>query len=373
MPPTDPTDSPTRDGEQPLPSADDSNADLVSRLLTAIKDRTLREWYRDRQRVKNIREGQAYFNGPTPTPPPERHTPNSLLQCHRKIAYRQATAPNEQPRPEGIYWTGDRFETELVVPYLQDLIAELDCYIRNSIWIDTHIDTPTGSLHLRGATDPCVVDCMAKPLAVSEVKTKDTLDHLTSPDHHHRAQVHAYMRGLSAKFDREITDAFLIYGSRQTLASRVFHEPFDPEFWKEVRDWAIDHTKYREKGDLPPAQPKADWECGVCSYRHRCGQTDYPYADVGTEGFLPLQAYPRERVHEYLDAHEEGTLTPTLAHHYPELAAAHEVADWHCSVCGATLAWDADSIDWDGNPDRPPSCPVCDTYDGRLRGPDPPG
>lgn len=98
-----------------------------------INGETFAEWYRERQWRPNIREGQPYFNGPSPIPPPEKHTPSQLLQCHRKLYYRKANAPAEQEEPKGIFWTGNKFEEDVAVPFLQDVVGD-DAYIRNSVW-----------------------------------------------------------------------------------------------------------------------------------------------------------------------------------------------------------------------------------------------
>lgn len=316
------------------------------------------EWYREREWARNVRAGRPYFNGPPSVPPPARHSPSQLLQCHRKVRYRQENAPAEQANPEGIFWTGRRFEEDVIVPYLQAVVRDSDAYVRNSMWIDLERETEGGSVRFRGATDPCIVDRHSEPLLPTEVKTKEEIDHLDGPNRHHRAQVHAYMRGLSQKYDREITESVVIYGSRKLLDVRAFVVPFDPDFWGAVLQWAGEHTANREDGVLPPTEPEYDWECGVCDYRHRCGQSDEPYADEGTRGFLPAYAdYPREQVRAYLRTHDDAALTPTLAREYPDLAAAHEVSDWTCPACGADFAWDAGRLD--DAADLPPLCPAC--------------
>jgi CRISPR-associated exonuclease Cas4 len=315
-------------------------------------------WYREREWANNVRAGRPYFNGPAAVPPPERHSPSQLLQCHRKVRYRQENAPAEQPDPEGIFWTGRRFEEDVIVPYLQDVVRDSDSYVRNSMWVDLETETGGDPVRFRGATDPCIVDREAAPLLPTEVKTKEEIEGLDGPNRHHRAQVHAYMRGLSEKHDREIGKAVVIYGSRTTLDVRAFVVEFDPDFWGTVLKWAAEHTADREQGVLPPADPEYDWECGFCDYRHRCGQSDEPYADEGIEGFLPGYAdYPREQVVAHLRAHEDATLTPTLARAYPDLAAAHEVSDWVCSACEAAFAWDADQLE--DTTEVPPLCPTC--------------
>lgn len=134
--------------------------------------------------------------------------------------------------------------------------------------------------------------------------------------------------------------------------------PFDDAFWDEVVAWAADQTAYRGESLLPPAEPEYGWECGFCNYQHRCGKSDAPYADEGPRGFLPGFAdYPRERVMEYLRAHDEAQLTPTLARAYPGLAAEHDVSGWTCTRCETEYAWN--EVDGDRSTDGTPVCPDC--------------
>ena len=190
------------------------------------------------------------------------------------------------------------------------------------MWIDTLVDADNRELRFKGSTDPVIVDQENKPLLVTEIKTTTSLDQKTETSTHHRAQVHAYMYGLSEKYDRTTDEGVVIYGDRESMTVKAFSEPFDPEFWNEVLEWASRHTRYRENEELPPGSPEHGWECKFCSYRHRCGKTDKPFSDVGVVGFLPLvDEYPREQVIAYLKAHsgEEAMLTPTLAQTYPDL------------------------------------------------------
>jgi CRISPR-associated exonuclease Cas4 len=145
----------------------------ANRFAQRIGAESFEEWYAEREFARNIREGRPYFNGPSPVPDPERHSPSNLLQCHRKVAYRQANAPEESEAPEGIFWSGRLFEEEVAVPYLRDVVAGEDTYIRNSMWIDDSVETPNGEeLRFRGSTDPVLVDRESEPLLVTEVKTK---------------------------------------------------------------------------------------------------------------------------------------------------------------------------------------------------------
>lgn len=323
-----------------------------------IDGESFSEWYREREWEKNIREGRPYFNGPSPIPPAEKHTPSSLLQCHRKMFYRQENAPAERERPEGIFWSGTRFEEDVMVPYLRDVVYDSDAYVRNSMWVDFEVSTEAGTVRFKGSTDPCIVDRQSEPILPTEVKTKEEVADLDGPNRHHRAQVHAYMRGLREKYERDVDKAVVVYGSRKKLNLRAFTVAFDDAFWRKIVEWAADHTKYREEGDLPPADPEYDWECGFCDYRHRCGQSHEPYSDEGPRGFLPGYAdYPYERVREYLQSHDGATLTPSLASEFPVLAATAEVLDWSCPKCGSNYDWR--EFEWDGGSDEEPICPTC--------------
>jgi len=269
----------------------------------------------------------------------ERIDATSFDDWYRKIYYRQLNAPEEQADPQGIFWSGTKFEEELVVPYLEATVGSGE-YVRNSMWIDATCETDAGEVRIKGATDPVIVDAESEPLLLTESKTKSSVDNLDEPNTHHRAQVHAYMYGLTQKHDRQVTDAVLLYGSRNSLDVQAFHVSFDPWFWREtVLNWAEEHTQYRLNETLPPATPVFDWECEFCDFKNRCGQGDTtPFADTDPAGLLPLfDAYPREKVADYLDTEPEAKLTPALAHKYPALAESYGIYDWHCDVCGTEV------------------------------------
>jgi len=315
-------------------------------------------WYRERKWAENIREGRPYFNGPSRIPPAEKHSPSSLLQCHRKVYYRQANAPAEQDEPRGIFWTGTHFEEDVILPYLQDVVHDADAYVRNSLWVDFEETVDGETIRFKGATDPCIVDRQSVPILPTEVKTKEEVSYLTEPNRHHRAQVHAYMRGLSEKYDREVDEAVVIYGSRKKLNVRTFRVAFDKEFWEDVVDWASRHTEYRGREELPPADPEYGWECQFCDYRHRCGQSEEPYENESPRGFLAgFDDYPRERVVEYLRAHDDARITPTLAAEFPDLVESFEVEEWACPRCQSRYAWDSSEVNADGS--SSPVCPTC--------------
>jgi CRISPR/Cas system-associated exonuclease Cas4 (RecB family) len=343
-------------------------------ILQSITADRFEGWYRERKFRQNIREGKPYFNGSSPVPPSNRHSPSSLLQCHRKIVYRQENAPEERPDPKGIFWVGSRFEEELALPFLQDTVTGTGAYACNSLWVDFTVETNAGELRIKGETDPCIVDAEGEPLLLTEIKTKQSVENVDVPNRHHRAQAHAYMWGLSEKYDRSVTDAVILYGGRTSLDVRCFHVEFDPEFWTEtVLEWAAQHTMYRLDRELPPPDPAFQWECEFCSYRERCGQGETSYTDVDSVGLLPgLTEYPRVKLVEYLDAYPEAKLTPELAGQYPELARSHGAYDWVCEACAKEWLWDG--VDWDDASSGLPDCPRCaaEGIPASLGGPSPP-
>lgn len=342
-------------------------------VIDAVCNQTFTDWYEARQVEENILDGKSYFNGPSPSKPPDRHTPSKLLQCHRKATYARQNAPREGSQPTGLFWFGTEFEETVIVPYLQDATSS-DLYIQNSVWIDTTVSTDGTDVRVRGATDPVIVTEDADPVVVTEIKTTTSTDHLAEPKPHHKAQLHAYLHALNAERDHAVTNGLLIYGSRKTLDLKVFHMTFDPEFWNRVVSWMAMQTKYEQAGELPPATPEQDWECQYCSFKHRCGKDDTPYTDTGVDGLLPLfTKYDQENLTEYLDAHADqgAKLTPTLAHAYPDLVDTYDAYDWSCPRCSKTYTWDA--VDWSGDTSDPPRCPSC-LSDGELltlSGPEP--
>lgn len=221
----------TAPGAGHLPS--DPQSDDQSILRGQITNREFTEWYSEQQFQKNILEGKAYFNGPSPPKDPEQHTPSKLLQCHRKTSYARKNAPREGTPPEGLFWIGSEFEEEVIVPFLQDITTP-ETYVTNSLWIDTEIVVDETPLQVRGSTDPAIVTAEADPLLLTEIKTTSSLDHLSDPKEHHRAQLHAYLYALNNKYNHDITTGLLVYGCRKTLDIEVFHVEFDSAFWADV-------------------------------------------------------------------------------------------------------------------------------------------
>jgi CRISPR-associated exonuclease Cas4 len=126
---------PRTDGPEqgrPLPEEHSSHNTLRDALTSERFD----ECYQEREFRKNIENGTPYFNGSGNVSVPERHSPSQLLQCHRKIFYRQCNAPVEKPDPDGIFWFGSRFEEDIVFPFLERAVTGANTYVRNSTAFD---------------------------------------------------------------------------------------------------------------------------------------------------------------------------------------------------------------------------------------------
>lgn len=332
---------------------------LIDSLVRSITPTTFQTWYKEQQFSENIRTGRPYFNSPPSVKAPEEHTPSQLFQCHRKIYYRQLNAPEEREDPDGIFWTGTKFEEEVVLPYLEDVAGD-EAYVRNSIWVDYTVETSVGEVRIRGMTDPVLVDAESKPLLPTEVKTKQSIANTTEPNDHHIAQLYAYLEGLSREWNTEIRDGLVIYADRTTLEIKVFHVQFSEKRWERlVQSWVEKHTQYRLAGELPPADPVFGWECNFCSFKDRCGKgSNTGFKDIDWAGFVPgYTEYPREKVVEYLLAHPQAKLTPTLATRYRDLVEAHGVHDWRCEASTHTLGFE--EVDWNGDTQSSPVCPTC--------------
>lgn len=341
---------------------------LSKRIADKITPAEWERWYLYYLRQENAREGKPWMLSAAPVPNPEKHAPSRVKKCHRKGYYNAANAPEEDDEPRGIFFMGRRVENDLVIEFLSD-VTERDLIVGNDLDIYYTVEHNGVELYISGDTDPVVLDSSGTPILPSEIKTAENLPDAPRP--WHKAQIHAYIYGVRERYDADVDHGLLLYFSRESLDMTVFDVSFDPEFWEEVLDWTVQQTEYREQGVLPPAEPEYGWECEYCAYRHRCGQSDQPFEDHEPEGFLPGIEYPVQKVREYLSAHPEAELTPTIAAQYPELVEEHAVQDWTCSRCKSRYAWG--SLDWDGNLDSMPNCGSCaeDGYPVELRGPRP--
>jgi len=366
---------------------DEQPTERLSALRENITAEAFDEWYHEWKFRKNIREGNSYYNKAGYVPDPERHSPSSLMQCQRKTFYDNENAPEEEEAPEGIFWMGEVFEEEILMPFLEAIAEDIHHrnYVQNSMWVDFELEHGGTDVHFRGETDPVVCDAQGNPILITEIKSKKTLSKFEGvedpdPDIHHKAQVHCYMYGLTKSFERRIDKAMVIYGSRNNHELQPIPVDFDLEFWEEqVVPWAARHTEFRIEDELPPADPQFSWECKFCDYSQRCGQTEDPgfrpnlfpdhadWRDVGVDGFLPLVEYPQRKVVNYLRAHapKGAKLTPTLAGQHPELTQKFDVFPWQCPSCDNEYVFG--TFGWDGDTDSPPWCPDCE--EDQLRGP----
>lgn len=339
--------SPLTDSTQTIPDP--------AEVLELLSSELFGTWYQNQEFRRNIREGQPYFNGATGSTNPTRHSPSKLLKCHRKQYYNHHNAPEETSDPDGIFWFGTEFEKQLVLQFLDDIAKEVGGFVRKSDWVDFTEEVGSTELQFKGETDPLIVDDDAVPIVPLEVKTRDSVDSLDSPSRIHKAQLHAYIRGLSQKYNIEPPTGVILYGCRKTFRIKCFQVPFSEEFWSEIiLEWAGSQTEFLVNELLPPADPEHQWECGYCSYRERCGKGSAPASDYGDKGFVwGFSGYPLKKVKEYLENNPDDELTPALAAKYSELAATYAVQDWLCTQCGTSIDWkQVDSAD-------EPLCPRC--------------
>lgn len=356
-----------------MESEQDTNFDTRS-ISESITTESFDEWYTEHTFAQNLKNGTPWRNRADRVPEPEEHYPHQLLQCHRKIYYRQLNAPEETASPDGLFWMGSRIEEDVMLPYLEWLVSP-QYYVGNSFWVSYDFSVDGTDLIIKGSTDPLVVDEQSSPQLLTEVKTKASLTDFERPPARHKAQLHAYLYGLSQESDDSVTEGVLIYVDRKTFAIRSVRVPFDVDFWRDtVLDWMTTQTEYRRVEHLPPGEPTYEGECTYCSFRQRCGEGEEQFEDLGVTGFVPLYVkYPRSKVQDHLDAHDQDQvkLTPALAHRYPDLAEDYDVHQWHCTVCSTAHQWNG--VEWDGNVEQPPLCPECRANDipAPLTGPAP--
>lgn len=331
----------------------DTDVDIAARI-----EARLPEWHAQKRTQQNIEAGNAHYN--TPAAPPEATVfrPNRLLQCHRKQYYRDHNAPKESAAPAGLFFAGSKLEEELLLPYLREQVTEWaeSLYVTNSLWIEETLTVAGTSVTIRGSTDPVVVKRDGTPTYVTEVKSKAELSDSPTASPHHRAQLHAYMAGLSAKHDCEIRAGAVIYVSRKTLEMAVVPVSFDEDFWEDIGVWMATLAAARRQERLPPADPEHDWECSYCSYSNRCGQaSETAVADSPPRGFVAGVEYPRQAVEAHLEAYPDVALPVTLAVEYPDLAEEFEVAYPYCPTC-ETEVRDLDGIDLQSGTALCPHC-----------------
>ena len=318
-----------RDGtKRPTNEMRDPRKEFNEQFIKQISNESFREWYNEREFAENIRNGQLYFNSPSPLDDDFRHSPSKLMQCHRKVYYKDQNAPKEGTAPKGLFWVGSRFEEDVIMPYLQSLTTD-ETYVQNSVWVDTEVDHDEIStpFQVKGSTDPVIVTADAEPRVVTEVKTTSSVEYLDAPRYHHRAQLMAYLFALRKEQDHPL-DGLVIYADKTTFKVEVYHVEFDPMYWwLEVVPWMIEQTKYREQEELPPADPPKEWACEYCSFKERCGKGDQSTKNMEPTGFVPGVEYEREAVENHLDAHSDVNLTPLLRSRYPKLEESNHSSE----------------------------------------------
>lgn len=399
-----PDDTATDDGGLHLPSAE-----MTETRLSAFRDRlsaaAFSDFHRRQERAQNEEEGYGDTrNVASYTPPPDTHSPSSLLSCSRMEYYRAANAPSESSDPHGIFKWGHTFEA-YVKTFLREDVAPDGIEVRNAIQIEYEVD----GLTFTGTTDPVLFDSDGTPVLLTEVKTISDLYYISEDGakRQHLAQAHAYARGLQDRYNLESPPPILfIYGDRTSLDTEFIPESFDPAFWAEVLEWAEANSGYRKAEILPPKLTEDDdadrlYMCSYCDYAARCksDQTqnqDAPRVteliqtglqDVRERGFLPLTRYPEDMVISHLATYPTVPLTPTVASQYPAIidddtepperlknlygaAPQCEVADWRCPACEEQFEYGR--LEWSGDLEAVPTCPLCDDTDEvTLRGPRP--
>jgi len=138
-----------------------------------------------------------------------------------KAILSEGECPAEKGLPEGILWQGTRFEEDIALPYLRDTVSTEELFVTNSLYVDFEVTGDDETLQLTGSTDPVVVDREGDPILPTEIKTKKSVEHVTEPNEHHKAQLHAYLVGLSKKYDTNLSRGVLIYGSRESFDIKV--------------------------------------------------------------------------------------------------------------------------------------------------------
>jgi len=370
------------------------------------------DWHLIQERNRNADEGyDDTRNDPAHMPAPEDQSPSNLLNCHRMSYYKARNTPREEKLPYGIFKFGHDFEA-YAETFLQEQVSPEGTTVKNV----ERIDFENEDIRFTGSTDPVIFDDQTdKPLALFEVKTSKNLHFVRKGGvkTRHKAQSHAYARGLQEKYNLESPPPiFFIYGGREDLDVAMFEVEFDAEFWNdEVIEWAEQDTEYRNDVELPPAldpDGSKSYMCSYCDYAERCGNyepssespnssnyvesvddywwddsidTDFQntVSDMPPEGFLPLA------VIGHLASYPGVHLTPTLAVQYPELvddgsepserlmnvfgaAPQRPVEDFVCPKCLTSFPFE--DFEWDGDFDDLPTCPDCPD-DPPLRGPKP--
>jgi hypothetical protein len=396
-------------------------ANTVTELAENITEQAFEDFHKLKERERNAEEGYGDTrNDVTHMPDASHQSPSKLLSCHRMSWYDAHNTPREDRLPYGIFKFGHDFEAHFE-EFLAEHITGSDLSVRNV----ERVEFSDNGVDISGTTDPVVFDENGNPVALFEVKTTQNTYHVRNrgeANERHRAQAHAYVKGLMEKYDLESPPKiFYAYGGREDLDVFITSETFDATFWNDtVLQWAETDIEYRNGDELPPALEdghEREYQCTYCDYQERCGnydpdskspesddyvesmdeywwnddiETGYQNSavDLPATGFVPAMKYPEDAVVAHIATHGDVELTPTIATQYPELVAdgedpperfeliygvapQAEVTDWVCDECLQTFDYDA--FEWEsGSFDDMPTCPECpDDADSKLRGEEP--
>lgn len=353
------------------------------------------DWVAQRDTEQNVRAGYGQVrNRPEVSRPAVVVSPHRLLTCKRKSEYERQNAPAEDPAPKGVFYVGHQIE-ELIEEYL-DAQASADGIVVNGLHVRFQAEN---GVYFDGQTDPVLVDRGGLPHRLFEVKSTNNIDYVRDrPQDRHRAQAHAYAKGLQSRYGLSSAPPItLVYVDKESLEIKFHSESFDEEFWSNtVLTWAAKLVDASAGEHLPPTvEPEREWLCGYCEYKERCGnhEPDSPaptlmnsVEDQSHKGFLPLIRYPEPAVVEHLKSNPDVDLTPTVATAHPMFVTGETVPERasrrygnvpqrevHNWVCDRGHEFEYEAVNWDGSLASPPHCPRCadDGADELLRGPRP--
>lgn len=408
------------DVDEPMNNHDNIAVE-ADELAANVTEQAFEDFHKLNERERNAEEGYGDTrNDVTHMPDDDVESPSKLLSCHRMSWYDAHNTPREDRLPYGIFKFGHDFEDHFE-DFLAEHVTGSELTVRNV----ERVEFTERDITITGTTDPVVFDADGNPVALFEVKTTKNTYHVRNrgeANERHRAQAHAYARGLAEKYDLDAPpQIFYAYGGREDLDVFITNESFDEDFWEDtVLAWAADDVEYREGDELPPALEdghEREYQCTYCDYQERCGnyepesespqsdeyvdsmdeywwnddiETGYQNtaSDLPAVGFVPAMKYPEDAVVAHIATHDDVQLTPTVAAQHPELVADGEspperfelvygvapqasVTDWVCDECLQTF--DYDEFTWEsGDFDDMPTCPDCpDDAESKLRGEEP--
>ena len=330
---------------------------IAKSIVEAISSEDFGIWKKQREIQNKIESGNSILKKSDQT-----NTCSKLLQCHRKLIYRENNSPAENTVANEILWYGGHFEENLLLPYIRQKLSEKGLYVASSVYIDFSYTLEENTLQFTGVTDPVIINKKGDPILATEIKTKKSIKYTDEPSEHHVAQLYTHLLGISLKFDVKVDRGLLIYASRRSHRLKIFTVKFDAFFWeRRVGSWIAEHTKYRRLNQLPPPDSEFNWECDLCSFKQRCGKGELSYENVGTFGLLDnYSGYKESQLIDYLEAHN-AKLTPTLAQQYSELGERYGVYDWYCKTCNNFVTWKNEHANSNADELLCPSCAEINT------------